>query len=63
MRQISDAPKWFIGVEGKETRCSIVNGDRKSGRALDEAVRLQADAVIAHRCWLLKGESPVILAA
>jgi hypothetical protein len=49
-----------LQVEGRETVQKIVTGVTASQALLDEAVRLQADAVIVHHGYFWKGESPVI---
>lgn len=57
---ISDYAPNGLQVEGKETVHKIVTGVTASQALLDEAVRLQADAVIVHHGYFWKGESPVI---
>ncbi len=57
---ISDYAPNGLQVEGKETVQKIVTGVTASQALLDEAVRLQADAVIVHHGYFWKGESPVI---
>ncbi len=57
---ISDYAPNGLQVEGKETIQKIVTGVTASQALLDEAVRLQADAVIVHHGYFWKGESPVI---
>ena len=46
--------------KGAKTVQKIVTGVTASQALLDEAVRLQADAVIVHHGYFWKGESPVI---
>lgn len=57
---MSDYAPNGLQVEGKETVQKIVTGVTASQALLDEAVRLQADAVIVHHGYFWKGESPVI---
>ena len=57
---ISDYAPNGLQVEGKDTVHKIVTGVTASQALLDEAVRLQADAVIVHHGYFWKGESPVI---
>ena len=49
-----------LQVEGREEINKIVTGVTASQALLDEAVRLQADAVIVHHGYFWKGESPAI---
>ncbi|VED52821.1 protein YbgI [Raoultella terrigena] len=49
-----------LQVEGRETVQRIVTGVTASQALLDEAVRLQADAVIVHHGYFWKGEAPAI---
>ncbi|HDS1150019.1 TPA: type 2 GTP cyclohydrolase I [Pluralibacter gergoviae] len=49
-----------LQVEGREEIKKIVTGVTASQALLDEAVRLQADAVIVHHGYFWKGESPAI---
>lgn len=44
-----------LQVEGRETVQRIVTGVTASQALLDEAVRLQADAVIVHHGYFWKG--------
>lgn len=57
---ISDYAPSGLQVEGRETIQKIVTGVTASQALLDEAVRLEADAVIVHHGYFWKGESPVI---
>lgn len=57
---ISDYAPNGLQVEGKETVQKIVTGVTASQALLDEAVRLEVDAVIVHHGYFWKGESPVI---
>ncbi len=57
---ISDYAPNGLQVEGQETVQKIVTGVTASQALLDEAVRLEADAVIVHHGYFWKGESPVI---
>lgn len=57
---ISDYAPNGLQVEGRESVRKIVTGVTASQALLDEAVRLQADAVIVHHGYFWKGESPVI---
>ena len=57
---ISDYAPNGLQVEGRETIQKIVTGVTASQALLDEAVRLEADAVIVHHGYFWKGESPVI---
>ena len=57
---ISDYAPNGLQVEGRETIQKVVTGVTASQALLDEAVRLQADAVIVHHGYFWKGESPVI---
>ncbi len=49
-----------LQVEGREEVRKIVTGVTASQALLDEAVRLEADAVIVHHGYFWKGESPVV---
>ncbi|BDH46657.1 GTP cyclohydrolase 1 type 2 [Salmonella enterica subsp. enterica serovar Choleraesuis] len=49
-----------LQVEGKESIKKVVTGVTASQALLDEAVRLNADAVIVHHGYFWKNESPVI---
>ena len=49
-----------LQVEGRDTVQKIVTGVTASQALLDEAVRLQADAVIVHHGYFWKNEAPVI---
>ncbi|MDF7680239.1 type 2 GTP cyclohydrolase I [Enterobacteriaceae bacterium ESL0689] len=49
-----------LQVEGRTTVQKIVTGVTACQRLLDEAVRLQADAVIVHHGYFWKNESPLI---
>ncbi len=60
VRPSSDFAPNGLQVEGRETVHKIVTGVTACEALLDEAVRLQADAVIVHHGWLWKNESPVI---
>ena len=57
---ISDFAPNGLQVEGRETVHKIVTGVTACQALLDEAVRLQADAVIVHHGYFWKNESPVI---
>lgn len=57
---ISDFAPNGLQVEGRDTVQTIVTGVTASQALLDEAVRLQADAVIVHHGYFWKNESPVI---
>ncbi len=57
---ISDFAPNGLQVEGRETVHKIVTGVTACRALLDEAVRLQADAVIVHHGYFWKNESPVI---
>ena len=57
---ISDYAPNGLQVEGRETIQKVVTGVTASQALLDEAVRLEADAVIVHHGYFWKGESPVI---
>ncbi len=57
---ISDFAPNGLQVEGRDTVQTIVTGVTASRALLDEAVRLQADAVIVHHGYFWKNESPVI---
>ena len=57
---ISDYAPNGLQVEGRETIQKIVTGVTASQALLDEAVRLESDAVIVHHGYFWKGESPVI---
>lgn len=57
---ISDFAPNGLQVEGRDTVHKIVTGVTASQALLDEAVRLQADAVIVHHGYFWKNESPVI---
>ncbi len=57
---ISDFAPNGLQVEGRDTVHKIVTGVTASRALLDEAVRLQADAVIVHHGYFWKNESPVI---
>ena len=57
---ISDFAPNGLQVEGRETVHKIVTGVKACQALLDEAVRLQADAVIVHHGYFWKNESPVI---
>ena len=57
---ISDyAPNGFTGGRQRDG-AKIVTGVTASQALLDEAVRLEVDAVIVHHGYFWKGESPVI---
>ena len=56
---ISDFAPNGLQVEGRDTVQTIVTGVTASQALLDEAVRLQADAVIVHHGYFWKNESPV----
>lgn len=49
-----------LQVEGREQIRKIVTGVTASQALLDEAVRLEADAVIVHHGYFWKNESPII---
>lgn len=49
-----------LQVEGRDTVQKIVTGVTASQALLDEAVRLNADAVIVHHGYFWKNEAPVI---
>ena len=53
---ISDFAPNGLQVEGRDTVQTIVTGVTASQALLDEAVRLQADAVIVHHGYFWKGE-------
>lgn len=57
---ISDFAPNGLQVEGRTQVQRIVTGVTASQALLDEAVRLQADAVIVHHGYFWKNESPVI---
>ncbi len=57
---ISDFAPNGLQVEGRETVHKIVTGVTACQALLDEAVRLQADAVIVHHGYFWKNELPVI---
>lgn len=57
---ISDFAPNGLQVEGRETVHKIVTGVTACRALLDEAVRLQADAVIVHHGYFWKNELPVI---
>lgn len=49
-----------LQVEGKEVINKVVTGVTASQALIDEAVRLNADAIIVHHGYFWKNESPVI---
>lgn len=49
-----------LQVEGREEIRKIVTGVTACQALLDEAVKLQADAVLVHHGYFWKGESPII---
>ena len=57
---ISDFAPNGLQVEGRETIHKIITGVTACQALLDEAVRLEADAVIVHHGYFWKNESPVI---
>ena len=57
---ISDYAPNGLQVEGKETVHKIVTGVTASQALLDEAVRLQADAILVHHGYFWGGESAQI---
>lgn len=57
---ISDFAPNGLQVEGREQIGKIVTGVTASQALLDEAVRLQADAIIVHHGYFWKNESPII---
>ena len=49
-----------LQVEGRDEVRKIVTGVTASQALLDEAVRLEADAVIVHHGYFWKNEAPII---
>ena len=51
-----------LQVEGKSEIHRIVTAVTATQRVIDEAVRLQADALLVHHGWFWRGENPTITA-